>query len=129
MMLKIMNKKYIKLPIIILLVLISIYLTVFGYLYKSAPERAKGLVARELAYDLTYRNTVRAEVHRMFLSFDETYYVVENHYYYVKVKLSGSINARDPNNLRDTIKLPFRAIVEINPFDDEVTTLVVDEIW
>ena len=128
-MLKIMNKKYIKLPIIILLVLISIYLTVFGYLYNSAPERAKGLVARELAYDLTYRNTARAEVHRMFLSFDETYYVVENDYCYIKVKLSGSINARDPNNLRDIIKLPFRAIVEINPFDDEVTSLVVDKIW
>lgn len=114
-MIDFLKKKWVKIPLICLLVLTIVYSGILLILYNDVEEKAIGRLANHFSSSLGLNN----EKYK-FMSFEDVYCSTENHFYYIEVNLSGNLEAKNIYVKKETVNMPFSATVHIGIFDDYV---------
>lgn len=112
------KKKWVKIPLICLLVLTIIYSGILLILYNDVEEKAIGRLANRFSSSLGLKFDYNENY--KFMSFEDVYCSTENHFYYIEVNLSGNLEAKNIYGKKETVNMPFRATVHIGIFDDYV---------
>jgi hypothetical protein len=122
------KKKWVKIPLICLLVLTIIYSGILLILYNDVEEKAIGRLANRFSSSLGVKSDIDKLYH--FMSFEDVYCSTENHFYYIEVNLSGNLMAKNISPYRDKeiVNMPFHATVRIGIFDDYVVRSKVENI-